>query len=153
MIKKNILEIIKKEVVSHYHDNLVSLCLFGSVAKGTATSSSDVDLLIICRKLKLERLRRVKDFAKIENNMVKKGHDLLFSPLIKTEAEIMKGSPLFFDMIDRSIILYDRGNFFKNYLSGLQKRLEALGARRIERGDYWFWILKQDYKLGEVFSI
>jgi hypothetical protein len=31
--------------------------------------------------------------------------------------------------------------------------LEQLGARRIWRGNAWFWDLKPDYRPGEVFEL
>jgi len=35
----------------------------------------------------------------------------------------------------------------------LKARLEALGARRIWRGNAWFWGLKPDYRIGEIFEL
>ena len=150
---KRILGLLKKEVLGCYKDNLVTLCLFGSFARGTHVLSSDVDILIICENLKRKRLSRVKDFEKIEENLAKKGYKFTFSPLIKTKEEVLMGSPLFFDMIDYSLILYDQDNFFKNYLRILRERLERLGAKKIERKDYWLWVLKKDFRPQEIFSI
>jgi len=153
MKKKEILSVIKKEVIKYYQENLVSLVIFGSFARNEFSKLSDIDLLIICRNLAQERMKRVRDFERIENSLEKKGFKLPFSPIIKTKEEVEKGSPLFFDMIEDSIILYDRGNFFKNYLKKLKSKLDSLGAKKIKRRGFWFWVLKKDYKLGEVFSI
>lgn len=57
------------------------------------------------------------------------------------------------DMIDDARILYDKNNFFKNFLGRLRIRLEKLGAKKISRGGAWYWVLKEDYKIGEVFEI
>lgn len=40
-----------------------------------------------------------------------------------------------------------------NYLKNLKKRLAKLEAKRIERGERWYWLLKPDYKQGEIFKI
>lgn len=150
---KSGLERFKKEISSYYGDNLVSLCVFGSVARNTATDFSDIDILIICEKLKKGRLFRIKEFGKIEKVLEQKKYNFIFSPIIKTKEEVLKGSPLFFDMIEHSLILYDKEFFLGNYLKDLKKRLDNLGAKRVERRGYWLWILKKDYTPGEVFSI
>lgn len=35
----------------------------------------------------------------------------------------------------------------------MKERLKLLGAKRVWSGDTWYWILKEDYKPGEVFEI
>ena len=41
-------------------DNLVAVILFGSVARGDATSGSDIDLLVICETLPAGRFARLR---------------------------------------------------------------------------------------------
>ena len=43
--------------------------------------------------------------------------------------------------------------FLAEYLTRLQARLRELGARRIRRGNAWYWELKPDLKPGEVFTL
>ena len=43
-----------------FGDNLISIILFGSYARGTATEYSDVDLLIIAKNLPKRRIERYK---------------------------------------------------------------------------------------------
>jgi hypothetical protein len=76
-----------------------------------------------------------------------------FSPIFKTPEEVERGSLLFLDMLYDLVILYDRDSFLLNYLRGFKKRLDKLGARRIVRGEKWYWVLKPDYKRGETFEI
>ena len=56
-------------------------------------------------------------------------------------------------MVDDARILLDRGDFFQRELNGLRERLARLGARRIWKGNAWYWDLKPDYKAGEEFEI
>jgi hypothetical protein len=56
-------------------------------------------------------------------------------------------------MVEDARFLYDKGGFFAQYLSGLKSRLAALGARKVYRGGAWYWVLKEDYKQGEVFDL
>lgn len=65
----------------------------------------------------------------------------------------MQGSPLFLDLIEDAVILFDRDGFFAGILERFRKRLQELGARRIWKGDWWYWELKPDYKPGEIFEI
>ena len=65
----------------------------------------------------------------------------------------LAGSPLFLDMTEDARILYDRDGFLERAFVDLESRLERLGARRIWRGNAWYWDLKPDYTPGEVFEI
>jgi hypothetical protein len=49
--------------------------------------------------------------------------------------------------------LYDREGFLQSALGRLKARLESLGARRIWRGNAWFWDLKPDFKPGDVIEL
>jgi hypothetical protein len=57
------------------------------------------------------------------------------------------------DMVEDALILHDRQGFMKRRLTRLEERLKVLGARRIWRGNAWFWDLKPDYRPGEVFEL
>ncbi len=74
-------------------------------------------------------------------------------PVFKTPEEAEAGSPLFLDMVQDARLLYDRDGFFAKRLAGLRRRLAELGAKRIWRGNVWYWDLKPDYKPGEVFEL
>ncbi len=138
------------EVKNLYGDRLVTLAVFGSVARATATVESDVDLLIISTDLPRGRVKRVSEFAGVERSLKTA---VLLSPVIKTPEEVQSGSPLFLDMVFDAMILYDKNGFFKNYLNLLKERLDRLGAKRVVQGDRWYWDLKPDYQVGEVFEI
>jgi len=60
------------------------------------------------------------------------------------------GSFLFLDMIEDAVILYDRNNFFRNYLSELKGKLKKYGAKKIYKKGGYYWILKNkiDIKKG-----
>jgi hypothetical protein len=133
-----------------YGERLITLAIFGSVARGTAAAESDVDLLIVSNGLPQGRIKRVSEFAKIERNCKPV---VPLSPVIKAPEEVLSGSPLFLDMVYDAMILYDKDLFFTNYLSRLKERLDRLGAKRVVQGDRWYWDLKPDYRAGEVFEI
>lgn len=144
----------------HYGDRLVSLAVFGSVGRGTPRRDSDVDLLIVAEPLPGGRLARADEFRVVEAELApsrramrRAGFEAELSPVFKTPDEIRQGSPLFFDLTSDARFLYDRHGFLAAELARLRARLSALGARRIWRGNAWFWDLKPDLKPGEVFEL
>ena len=150
------------ESIRHFYgERLISVVLFGSVARGTFNFFSDIDVLIIARELPQGRILRVREFEKVEEELIplldelrrEAGIQTEISPILKSPEEAQRGSPLFLDMVEDGIILFDRDNFFSNILDRLRDRLKALGAKRVWRGETWHWVLKPDFKPGEVFEI
>lgn len=150
--QKRVLQELQKKIIEFYGDRLISLIIYGSYARGTATSQSDLDLLLIVKKLPKRKMKRIEEFINnVENKLQVSSYYI--SPVIKTQEEASQGSPLFFDMVYDVIILYDREEFFQNILESLRKRFKELGSQRIWRGNRWYWILKPDIQPGEVFEI
>lgn len=150
--------LIKTEKI--YGKRLVTLAVFGSWAGGRNKPDSDIDVLVVAKGLARKRLVRVSEFNRVEEGLKReidilehKGIHAYFSPIFRTPEEVKKGSLIFLDMLYELIILFDRKNFFLNYLRDFKKRLNKLGAIRIEQGEKWYWILKPDYKPGETFEI
>lgn len=151
---------LAEETENLYKERLISLVLFGSVARAAATQESDVDFLIIASSFPIGRINRVSEFNDGEERlqpeikkMEQEGFHPYLSPVFKTPAEVMAGSLLFLDMIFDAVILYDKDGFFETFLASFGERLDKLGARRIVQGDRWYWDLKPDYHIGEVFEI
>lgn len=143
-----------------YGQRLVTLAVFGSWASGKNTSESDIDILVIAEGLPRKRLVRVEEFSAVEEALERdidklrsQGIETYFSLIFKTPEEVKHGSLLFLDMLYELIILFDKKNFFSNYLKDFKKRLDEMGAKRIEEGERWYWVLKPDYKPGETFKI
>ena len=147
-------------IKSLYGVRLVSVVVFGSAARGTHGFDSDIDLLIIAKNLPRGRIKRIREFETVEDkidpfldSLRKKGINTYISAIIKSPEEADRRSPLFLDMVEDARILFDREDFFSEILERLKKRLKQLGAKRIWRGDTWYWDLKPDYKAGDVFEI
>ncbi len=143
-----------------YGDRLVSLVVFGSVGRGTAGPSSDLDVLVVAGGLPRGRMPRVREFDAVEEALAgalraatDQGVDTRLSPVLKSPEEVGAGSPLFLDMTEDARILFDRDRFFAKTLDALRGRLARLGAKRVWRGSEWYWDLKPDYRPGDVFEI
>lgn len=153
---KQILNKFKQKLIARFKGDLISLVLFGSVARGTARKDSDIDMLIILKDAPDSYYERLKPVIDIELEMRNdiEGMPPVFSSIIFTLDEAKQNRNIFLDMIDDSIILYDTNNFFKNRLSELKNRLIQLGSKKvILDDDTWYWNLKPDIVAGEVIEL
>jgi len=155
-----LLDQLLAELKRTYGRRLVAYAVFGSVGRRTPRYGSDIDFLLVVRGLPRGRFNRVEEFLKVETGLepalkapASEGGPIALSPVFKTPEEVEAGSPLFLDLVEDARILYDPEDFLGRYLDRLRARLRELGARRIRRGNAWYWELKPDLKPGEVFSL
>ena len=141
-------------------DNLVSVILFGSVARGEATPNSDIDLLVVCEALPAGRFARLGLIAGVDRRfevelerLRASGIDTRVIPLLKTREESKRVVPLYLDMVEDARFLMDREGFFAGVLDRLRNRLAALGAERRRLGRTRYWILKRDFHPGEIIEL
>lgn len=163
MLKEKFKKIEQKllnEIVSFYKDRLISVVIFGSTARGTQRFDSDIDILIIAKRLPHSRMKRIKEFEYVEKkieplleSLRQEGINTYISAVIKSQNEAELGSPLFLDMVEDAKILFDRDGFFLSVIMRLSNRLKELGAKRIWRGNTWYWDLKPDYKHGDTIKL
>ena len=133
-----ILKELRKELIKEYGENLVSAVIFGSVARNTFTEESDIDLLILCKKVPKSRMERLKKFEKVESRIEKLAEklgieNLEINPIITTLKKI-EGNPILLDLMRSSKILYDKDARFSKYLSLLRKKIED---KIMFREGYW----------------
>jgi predicted nucleotidyltransferase len=157
---EEVLKALVPALESHYGARLVSCAVFGSVGRGTPRAGSDVDMLLVVKDLPRGRMRRVDEFAAIEDRLARAlarcangGPPAELSPVLKTPEEVTAGSPLLLDMVEDARILHDEGGFLAARLERLRVRLRELGSRRVWRGNAWHWVLKPDLQPGEVFEL
>lgn len=158
---RELLDTVVRAARRVYGDRLVAVAVFGSVGRGTPRHDSDCDLLVVARDLPRGRLARVEEFEAVERACARvlarlaagAGLRTHLSPVFKTPDEVLRGSPLFLDMVEDAVILYDPEGFLQNYLERLRARLRELGARRVPYKGTWYWVLKGDYRPGEVFEL
>jgi len=156
------LEILVAKLVEGFWGRLVSLIIFGSLAAGRARADSDVDLLIVAEGLpekysdRLRLWRRVVSGLEAERLRLwrERGIYPLIDPLLLTPEEAEKVQPFYLDLLDTSIIVYDRGGFMRGILEKLRARLKELGSIKVELPDgAWYWIVKPDAGVGEVIEV
>ncbi len=72
MLKERFQELeerLLKEIQSFYGERLVSVVVYGSMARETQTFDSDLDLLIIAEGLPPGRMKRIREFDSIEERI------------------------------------------------------------------------------------
>ncbi len=155
---RDYLEIVK----GLYGDRLVSLCVFGSVARGEVKEGSDVDLLLVVEGLDEDLGARMKELAEVRERLRKaesyrrlkeQGLPVLTSEVALTPSEVASHPPILLDVVEEGIIVYDKGGFLRKELERVRERLRELGARRVKGKEGWYWVLKPDAKLGEVVRV
>jgi len=157
---KHFLALVKEE----YRDGIISVVLYGSVARGDAESTSDLDLILVIEdppslyeKSTQRFILKVEDSLKSSEefrNLVKRGLYPELKPIILSRSEANMNRYIYLDMIEDANILFDKNNFFKERLEILKRRLKELGSKKVElEGGGWYWILKPDLKFGEVFEL
>ena len=152
---RRVVEELLRELKEFFGGKLVSLVVYGSVARGDFSAGSDLDLLIVIDGIPRSRLERLELFEHVEERVrpVIEGLGIEVSPVIKSPDEARRITPLYLDLVEDAIIVYDRDGFFERILMKLRAKLKELGAERVRVGKKWYWRLKREYRLGEVISI
>ena len=78
---------------------------------------------------------------------------IFFGPIIKSREEASRISPLYLDLVEDAVLLYDKNALFKEGLEKLKTRLAELNAERVRVGKKWYWDLKSDFQFGERIEI
>lgn len=150
-------------LLEEFGNDLVSVVVFGSVARNQAKVDSDTDVLVVSsafEKSMTSRMERlVKVLEQLEERepyimMEKQGMNtwIQFHPLAKDEAKTNRA--IYLDMTEDAVIVFDKNDFMKNVLKSLRRKLRLIGAKRIFLEDgSWYWDLKPDIKRGEVVEL
>jgi len=159
---RRIMEFVVARLIENFQDKLVSIVLFGSIARGEGKGESDIDLLIVIKDLPERYSERLKLFNEAVNGIGRLRLELwekkrvypLIDPIILTPEEASTNHPFYLDMVDGSILIFDRGNFMERKLEKLRNRLKELKARKVTLADgRWYWELKPEVKKGEVIEL
>ena len=97
----------------------------------------------------LERIRETIQYQEIEE------FRMALEPcfLILTVEEIKNHPPILLDLSQEGVILLDREGFLEAHLKQVRNRLTALGSIRRPTAQGHYWVLKPDFRMGEVIEI
>lgn len=123
---------------NYLRDDLVSIVLFGSRARGEAREGSDWDLFIIAKDLPAKPFKRV---LYIRKPLTGQFHEKICI-IAKTPEEVMSAFPsLYLDLCWDGIALFDREGFFETLRERMRKIISSAGLiRKRDNGEYyWEW--------------
>ena len=136
-----------------FKENLISVAVFGSVARGTATKESDIDVLLVVRNAGESMGERLDEMLPIVMDISKAYGKDIYEHIL-TPDEVKKHPSILLDLTQDSIIVFDKNNFLSNELEKIRNNLRTLHAKRIWLDEErWYWKLKPNIKFGEVISI
>jgi hypothetical protein len=139
-------------------ENLLSLGLFGSVAKGTAQMDSDIDLYIITENTELSLVERTEYFLKLKHDdLISQEIEFLHSQgynakinFISKEKNNLSTNFFTIDITFDMIVLFDIG-ILKQFLVKNKKIIKEQGIQKkfYEKEKYY---LDLNIKFGEIFE-
>src|ERR1700675_2791759 len=137
-------------------EGLISIVLFGSVARRQAGLMSDIDVLLVAEGLPRSLADRRRPFLEAWQGVraARRLSHVEWNLVVKTPDEARVRSPLYLDVVEDGILILDRQGLFEEVLAGMRARMRELGSRRIHLADgTWYWDLKPDFRFGDVVEI
>lgn len=148
-----------RKLLSHYGQRLRSIVLYGSVARGSASPTSDLDFMLVVDGLDRSYGRRINQLVsqELDPSLVKEkaylgqhGCSGELSNIVYSPEESRVFRLIYLDIIHDGRILFDHQNHFQNIAASLKSRLDRTGTRRVDlTGGGWYWDLKPDLRFGE----
>jgi len=124
----NVIKELKNKAVKYYKDRIVSIVIFGSVAKDCFSPESDIDILFILEK----KNSNYEEFCGFYENIEEK---IRYLKKLKEKEIYIEIMPIFIEREKLSfnasilwdlkfLILYDKNDFFKSFSKKLKKYLK-----------------------------
>jgi len=137
-------------------ERLISVVLYGSVARSEHREDSDVDMLVVVSQLptgahaRRNLIRRVEE--PVEDELRSERPFACIITVMKTPTEVSRGGPLFYDMTlpGGCVVYFDRDDSFADFLQSMREKMQKLGSiRRHTDTGYPYWDLKPDWRPGD----
>jgi predicted nucleotidyltransferase len=145
-----------KNLKSSLGPKLVAVGLFGSVARGTPSRTSDVDLYVVADWKNLRLSQRIEEIIPYMNplddelsRMYRNGFMTQVAPRPANKIDAGRFQPLHLDFSTDGIIIYDPETFLENTWKHLKTWLTKNNIQRFETEDgYWYWRLDPNIEIG-----
>lgn len=120
---------------------VISICIYGSYARGAATKDSDIDILVIANDIAKKRIDRTDAIIKIKDAMaLKTPADILLLTEDECIANFRGHNPLFLDIVLDGVVVFDTNEFIKALVEKTREYMKEKGIRRI--GTLWKFPVK-----------
>jgi len=146
----------------NFKEHLLSVILFGSVARGQWKRESDIDLLVIFTNELMDtaelnqKLTRITIKFESEMILLDANSNALFCPIKEiafTLKELERFRTFFYDVSIDGILMYDCYNIGKKFKERIQHRIIEKGLKRINTGNNGFYWKRKDIKFGEIIEL
>jgi hypothetical protein len=145
--------IFSKILGDYFLERLVSVVLFGSVARGEETDRSDIDLVVVIKKLPAGRTARQKILEPVYEKFLSLGFTTPVNCHLKTPEEAQKMTVMYLDFPDGAELLHDSNDFFKKIIAQVSQHIQKTGAHRKRWGKFYYWDLRPGGSAEETFDI
>jgi predicted nucleotidyltransferase len=151
-------------LIDMFGGRLVSVMLFGSIARGDWDCDSDIDILVIADGWEDKPVwARIREIRKVKERLegspeyseaLRAGYHPIIQNYTLSVEEAGKFNRIYLDAVIDGIILYDRDEFLSRILQSVKRRLEEMGSVRVTLPDRrFYWVLKRGLKAGEVIAL
>ncbi len=148
-----------RKLMSYYGQRLKTVVLYGSVARGSASSTSDLDFMLIVDELGRNYGSRIDELVSQQLDPVlvgektyleRHGYSAELSNIVYSPEESRRFRLVYLDIIHDGRVLFDHMNHFGKISAALRSRLDLAGTRKVDlRDGSWYWELKPDLRFGE----
>jgi predicted nucleotidyltransferase len=121
---------------------IISIAIFGSVARQEDDSDSDIDLLVVAENIPEKRIERIPDMIKIKRELnLEFPLDVLLVSKHECRSNFRNHNPLYLDIAFDAEIIYDETNFLRDLI---EETREYVKTHNIRRGDgSWSFPVKE----------
>lgn len=120
--------------ISHLSFKLLGVVVFGSSARGEATPHSDIDILIVAEGINPKRHRRGEEILQIKKILPPVPLDILLLSPDEAVSNFENHNPLFLDIAEEGIIIYDPEGFLKKLMGETTEYVRARGIEKVRGG-------------------
>lgn len=157
---RELVSMFVEKLLSYYKNRVVSIALFGSIARGNFKETSDIDILVVMKNLPKSCFKRYKlisnildEVEPIRMKLLRRGIFTGISPVILEVEEAKYFRPLYLDLAYDAIILYDKNNYLNNILKRMRELIEEFGGKRIWMGKRWLWYFEKKNPFIELCGV
>ncbi len=108
--------------------SIMGVLLFGSVARGSYTKESDIDLLVVADRQALSLFgdvhRMVDRAEELRADLVKENLHMRITPVLLSAEELRHFRPIYIDFLEDGVILFERGEMLSMFLNDIRKSVD-----------------------------
>ena len=119
-----------------FEEQLVSVVIYGSYARGEATRGSDIDLLIVVRTLPQDwqSIHRLEDEWMLKGRQFGKRFQVMLATPEDVSDSVECAAPMMLEIYDAHKIILDQDNFFRDYMLRMEHLIKERGIQMRKPG-------------------